>query len=204
MYTNLITTKKRKCWHPYARSVSIDYFVKTTKSKSYGVLLLETESKILTQFLVDRSKQTEPKSRRESSSSNLNMFLETSIEECTQPYSIDNNTIWIVSKLSTPIKRSNICFSEIYIRIVTQKQTKGMNVQKIQVFFYKESTRRRDNPAYIQSLSTSAKQTRLHSAQTYELTIRRWTGYPDWIDLLYKADTLQKSFSFKVRTKDHR
>lgn len=46
-------------------------------------------------------------------------------------------------------------------------------------FFYKESARRRDNPAYIQSLSTSAKQTRLHSAQTYELTIRRWTGYPD-------------------------
>lgn len=72
--------------------VSTDYFVKTTKSRSYGVLLLETESKILTQFLVDRSKQTEPKSRRESSS-NLNTFLETSIEECTQPYSIDNNTI---------------------------------------------------------------------------------------------------------------
>lgn len=79
-----------------------------------------------------------------------------------------------------------------------------MNVQKIEDFFYKESTRRRDNPAYIQSLSTSAKQTRLQSAQTYELTIRRWTGYPDWIGLLYKADTLQKSFSFKVRTKDHR
>lgn len=95
------------------------------------------------------------------------------------PRGIDNNTQSLRFQTINTDQCSRTFVSRKYIfELLRKKQTKGVNVQKID-FFYKESTRRRDNPAYVQSLSTSAKQTRLHSAQTYELTIRRWTGYPD-------------------------